>query len=181
MIVRPLLSLLITAWLVGCANELIVTTPTVPATRTPTPTPPATPSPVSSPTVEDPSTPLIIQLSMAKAPKLDEEVDVVLEIRAYRDAPGTTAELVLPSQARLISGELNWQGDVSVDQPVRLTIRIAFTQTGEYVVEANALRVIDADMIWGDNDSIFLTVKQDSGQFGWESAGTPQLSASPVP
>jgi hypothetical protein len=170
MFIRPLLSLLFTAWLVGCANDLIATTPT-PAQS------PATPSS----TGDDPSTPLIIQLSMTKAPKVEEEVDVMLEIRAYRGAPGTTAEIVLPPQARLIRGELKWQGDVSVDQPMRLAIRIAFTQTGEYAIEASALRVVDADMIWGDQDSIFLTVKQDSGQFGWESAGTPQLSASPVP
>lgn len=177
MILRPLLSLLITMALVSCARDVTVTTPAPPAAHTLAPAPSATPSPSG----DDPSTPLVIKLDMAKAPQVDQEVEVTLEVRAYRDAPGASAEIVLPPQARLISGDLKWQGDVRVDAPARLTIRLAFAQAGEYVIEATARRVIDADMIWGDQDSIFLTVKRDSGSFGWESAGTPQLSASPVP
>jgi hypothetical protein len=129
-----------------------------------------------------PSTPILVHLDISKAPKLNEEVELVLEIEAYKDAPGTTAEIELPPEARLVSGDLHWEGDVKADSPVRLPVRILFTQEGEYTIGGKALCPISPDMVWGDADYLYLTVKQDCGTFGFESGGeAPTLSASPVP
>lgn len=128
-----------------------------------------------------PSTPLTVALSMPKAPKVGEAVDVTMEVKAYQDAPGTTASILLPPGAQLLGGETTWQGDVTVDKPVRLVATIAFPQAGEYAIEGKALAVINPDMTWGDLEAIYLAVKQDSGAFGYESGGGAGLSANPVP
>ena len=123
-----------------------------------------------------PSTPIIVDLSMNKAPAVNEEAEVILEVRSHEDAPGTTAQIELPMGARLVSGNPSWEGDVSVGSPVRIAITIAFAQEGEYTIQGGALRPVSADMIWGDADYIYLTVKQDSGYFGFESGGETELS-----
>jgi hypothetical protein len=173
----------LTLSLLGCAPA---------ATPAPADTPAPEPSPVlPTPTLQTapppgrpddaPSTPLTVSLSMPKAPKVGEVVEVTMEVKAYRDAPGTTASILLPPGAQLLEGETTWQGDVTVDAPVRLAVTIAFPQAGEYAIEGKALAVINADMTWGDLEAIYLTVKQDSGAFGYESGGGAGLSASPVP
>lgn len=128
-----------------------------------------------------PSTPLVVQLSLSKAPKLNEEIEVVLKIQAYQDSPGTTAQIELPPEAKLVSGELRWEGDVKVGSPMELTIRLAFIQEGEYTIRGSALSPVSPDLVWGDDDYIYLTVKQDGGFLGFESGNNPQLTASPIP
>jgi hypothetical protein len=118
---------------------------------------------------------------MSKAPKLNEEVEVVLEVQAVEDSPGTAAQIELPPQARLVGGDPYWEGAVQPDSPVRIIVNIVFTQEGEYTVTGRALRPVSADMVWGDADYIYLTVKQDTGFYGFESGGESQLTASPVP
>jgi len=118
---------------------------------------------------------------MAKAPKLNEEVEVTLEVQAYRDAPGTTATIELPQAARVVRGDPRWQGDVQVNRPVRLVVTIVFERTGEYTIRGKALRPAGAGMVWGDADEVYLTVKQDSGAFGFESGGQTQITALPIP
>ena len=169
------------------AVESPATRPAVESLSTPTsvgtvvtPTPPgevATPADMG----EAPSTPIIVRLGITKAPKLNEEVVVTLEVQAYRDAPGTTAQIELPSAARLVSGEPRWQGDLTAASPVRLTVTIAFTEEGEHTIRGTALRSVSADEVWGDDDYIYLTVKRDGGFFGFESGTDTGLTASPVP
>lgn len=130
---------------------------------------------------EAPSTPIIVGLSMSKAPKLHEEVEVTLKVQAYSDAPGTTADIELPPGVRLVSGVPHWEGEVKPGRPVQLTVRVVFTREGEYTIRGRALRPVNPDMTWGDADYVYLTVRQDSGFFGFESGGDSQLTASPVP
>jgi len=177
---------LIALALAGCtAVRTTGPTPSIPETSPAMITPDTPPAAVATEAPAQPagapSTPLVVRWIMDKAPKLNEEVDVVLEIQAYLDAPGTTARIELPPEARLVSGELLWQGDVLTGAPVRIPVRITFTQVGEFTVRGRAIRTVNADMVWGDEDAIFLTVKQDSGHFGFESGDNLQLSASPVP
>jgi hypothetical protein len=127
-----------------------------------------------------PSTPIIVELRMCKAPKVNEEVEVVLEIRAFEDAPGTTAHIELPPEARLLGGHLHWEGQVKPGSPVQLTIRIAFTEEGEYAIEGKALRPVTEGMVWGDADYVYLTVKRDTGFFGFESGDESQLTTTPA-
>ena len=126
-------------------------------------------SPISPETA--PSTPLVVRLRMDRAPGTNQEATVVLDVQAYWDAPGTTAEIELPPEAQLLSGELNWEGDVKVNQPVQLAVTIVFTREGEHTIRGSALRPVDDGMVWGDADHIYLTVKEQSGQFGFESGG----------
>jgi hypothetical protein len=117
---------------------------------------------------------------MDKAPRTGEEAQVVLELTAYMDAPGTTARIELPAGAALVDGDLEWEGDVLTGAPVRLTATVRFDKEGVYTVHGGALRPVDAGMTWGDAADIFLTVREDGSFFGLEDGGT-QLSASPVP
>lgn len=169
--------------LLGCTaagTSTIIDTP-VPAASPVIPTSTVQTAPPPGRPDDAPSTPLTVSLSMPKAPKVGEAVAVTMEVKAYQDAPGTTASISLPPGAQLLEGETTWQGDVKVETPVRLAATIAFPQAGEYAIEGKALAVISPDMTWGDLEAIYLTVKQDSGAFGYESGGGAGLSASPVP
>ena len=142
--------------------------------------------PVTGPTVtpfgseQAPSTPILVHLTMPYAPKLDEVVEVSLEIVAYQDAPGTEAEIRVPAGARLVSGNPRWEGDVKAGSPVSLNVTIKFTQEGEYSLSGVALRPVNADMVWGDDDWVYLTVRRDAGFFGSESGSNPQVTTGPV-
>lgn len=173
----------LTLSLLGCtaAGTLAPANTPIPEPDAVLPTPTIQTAPPPGRPDDEPSTPLTVALRMPKAPKVGEAVEVTMEVKAYQDAPGTTASISLPSGAQLLAGETTWQGDVKVDTPVRLTVRVAFPQAGEYAIEGKALAVINPDMTWGDLDAIYLTVKQDSGSFGYESGGGAGLSASPVP
>jgi hypothetical protein len=114
---------------------------------------------------------------MSKPPRLNEEVELELEVLAYEDAPGTTAQIDLPPEAQLTSGSLTWEGDVSVNSPVRLTVSLVFTKVGEYTVQGKALRPVSADMVWGDVDYVYLTVTEHEGYFGFESGGDAELTS----
>ena len=161
--------------------------PTVTDTETKSPTATESPRKETPPTTETPraggapSTPIIVRLHMPKAPRLNEEVEVALEIQAYRDAPGTTAQIELPQSARLVKGDLTWEGEVKVGSPVRLAATIAFTQEGEYTIRGVALRRVNADTTWGDAAYIYLTIKSGASSFGFESGSNPEMNAGPAP
>lgn len=147
----------------------------------PQPEPPGAAPTIAPPQGNGPSTPLVVTLTMDKAPRLGEEAQVVLELQAFMDAPGTTAHIELPVEAELVTGDLDWEGDVMVNKPVRLAATIVFNQEGAYMIRGSALRPVDAGMTWGDAEDIFLTVRQDGSFFGLEDGGDTQLSASPEP
>jgi hypothetical protein len=97
------------------------------------------------------------------------------------DAPDTSIALELPPGVELVAGETQWQTDLVAGVPFEQPLTINFTEVGEYAIRAVATKVVNEDMIWGDDAYIYLTVREDGGSFGYESGGNTELQGSVTP
>ncbi len=114
------------------------------------------------------STPIRMSLSMPAAPALGETVEITLNINSVEDAPDTSVVLRLPEGAVLVLGQTDWQVDLSPGKSATLKSEIRFEETGQFLVEAYALKDIGGGTVWGDSTEIFLTIGDTESTFGWE-------------
>ncbi len=128
-----------------------------------------------------PSTPLLINFTMAKAPKVSEPVSIKVTVRSVLDAPNTTANLDLPAAVSMISGTSSFKGDLKKNEPVTFEAVIRFMSEGDWTVRAVAKRVVSQDEIWGDAAYIYLNVGRDSGHFGFGNLNFPPTPSTRVP
>jgi hypothetical protein len=113
-------------------------------------------------------------MAMARAPKLNETVQITVTISAARDAPNTTAMLDLPSSAVLVSGTSGYGGDLVRGKPQEFYAAIAFKTEGDWTVRAIARRIVSKDEVCGDAAYIYLHVGKESSHFGFgNSSITP--------
>lgn len=166
------------------AGSAVTVTPIPPGT-TPSPsfgqTPAGTtPQPPTGPG-DEPSTPILVHLRVDRPPKLHEEAEFELTVRALRDAARVRARFELPVEARVVRGRRRWVGDLKAGKSVRLTLRIAFTKVGRYNVGGVALSRVSEGMTWGDDDHVYLTVEHDAGSFGWGPDGDSTTTTGPIP
>ena len=106
-------------------------------------------------------------LILSQAPRLDEPAQVTLVVTSTLDAPGTTAEILLPPGAVATGGALTWTGDLQAQQPQQLQATIKFTQEGDWTLQGKALRPAGGRDVWGDLAVIYLHVTREAGQAGF--------------
>ncbi len=116
------------------------------------------------------ATPLQATLSIAEYPPLGQPTTLTCEISSSLDAAGTSAQIELPDNVRLLEGSLDWQGDLMANAPVKLTATIVFDTEGETAVFCRVLRVIDEQNRWGDLAALYLTIGQTKSQVGFLTA-----------
>jgi len=129
---------------------------------------------VTTPPAVGPSSPISVDLEMEKAPRLEEAVTLTCTVKSIGyDGPASTASIELPEGAVLVNGDLKWEGDLKADIPIQFTATIKFVKEGYWKIKAVANRVVNEYSIWGDMDSIFLRVTEESGEFGWFDRDDP--------
>ena len=75
------------------------------------PVPSAVPTPTSDPPVQrSESVPIGIKLAISHPPRLGETAYLTVTVVSVFDAPNSEARIELPDGARLVDGELTWQG-----------------------------------------------------------------------
>jgi len=120
--------------------------------------------------------PLNVTLYMEKAPRLNEAAIVICSVKSIgHDAPNTTAIINLPEGAVLVSGNLDWQGDLTADVPVQFSAVIKFVEEGRWIIEAFANHTVDESYGWRDDDYINVDVRADAGTFFRIDASTTEL------
>lgn len=154
----PLILLAAALALLACA--------TMPAAQTPSPLDTVS-APIYGRSTGEIRTPITVLLVLSKTPLLDEPAQVALIITATQDAPGTTAEIMLPPGATAIDGSLTWTGDLSAGQSRQLQATIKFTQEGDWTVAGKALRSASGRDVWGDLAVIYLHVAREATQAGF--------------
>jgi len=80
--------------------------------------------------------PLQMDLTLEKLPKLGEEILLTATIYTVMDISDASAEIQLPEGAKLIDGDLVWQGDLMEDTSVQIQARITFTEEGNWIIRA---------------------------------------------
>jgi hypothetical protein len=128
-----------------------------------------------------PSTPIQVELSISEAPPLNTPALLTCTVSTTSDALDTTAQITLPDGATLVSGTLDWQGDLRVGEPVSFSAEIVFVETGNWRIEASARHVVDENNSWGDLEAIFLTIGVDHSEFGWPPTGPVEIEQEDAP
>ncbi len=138
------------------------------------PASPATTAEITSSRVFEPSSPIKVKLSISKLPVLNEPVDLTCSVTSVSDAPNSIALIKLPKGAGLVSGILEWQGDLKANIPVSLSAQIVFKETGHWAIEGGAkCGIIPGKFEWGDLDVIYLDIGAESSTFGWPVSSPP--------
>jgi len=121
----------------------------------------------------EPSSPIKVELSISELPVLNEPVALTCDVTSCNDASNSTAQIKLSDGASLISGNLEWQGNLEANIPVSFSAQIVFERTGHQTIEAIASHVIDDKNGWGDLDVIYLDIGIESSTFGWPVSPVP--------
>lgn len=111
--------------------------------------------------------PVKVDLEISEAPALNQPFQMTCTVKSMIAAPNTSAEILLPDGAELLSGKLTWAGDLEKDRAITFTALAVFRKTGNHTIEARAKYPIDETNFWGDGKEIFLHVDIDRGQFGY--------------
>jgi hypothetical protein len=113
------------------------------------------------------STPIQANLSIDHVPLVGEEATLTCDISSILDAPGTTAVIELPSEAQLVSGVTNWQGDLLAGETVQIKAVVVFNSPSEVAIFCRALKVVDESEVWGDLAELYLSISQADSQAGF--------------
>jgi hypothetical protein len=152
----------------GCAAGPISPTPTPPDLNLVTPgLAGSNAAPIYGRSAGEVSTPISVLLILSRAPRLNEPAQVTLVITSTLDAPGASAEIVLPPGAVATAGALRWTGDLRAQQAQRLEATIKFEQEGNWTLAGKALRPAGGNNVWGDMAVIYLHVTRAAGQVGF--------------
>ena len=156
----------------GLALAACAALPAAPTAISPTAEPTVASSVAPTPVVATsgiPNTPITVQLILSKLPRLNEPAEVTLVVNAADDAPGTTAEIILPAGAAATTGDLTWTGDIAGGGQHTMHATIVFQQEGNFTVEGKALRPAGNGDVWGDLAAIYLNVTAEAGQLGFSN------------
>jgi len=167
-----MLALFICSSLLASCEPLVIPTPGQ--------TPAATPGPVVS-APSDPAPPITVKMILSKAPKLNEVVDLELDVAAIADAAGTTVSYDFPASVVFESGSLDWKGDLKQKEPLVLKAQIKITQEGQVTLKGRARSPQSNGDVWADAAYIYLTVTKDAGIVGFPSEKNPNQGQQPLP
>jgi len=124
----------------------------------------------------DPLTHINMNMSISHLPILDESAELICTIMPHIDYPDVKAEIVLPEEANLVAGGLAWQGDLKKDTPVHYLVKIKFTETGNWRIDAGLWRWFDGEYSWRVKDSLYLKIGVSDSEYS-----PPQLDTSDLP
>jgi hypothetical protein len=112
-----------------------------------------------------PSSPLQAALSLSDKPLLNTPVTLTLSFKSTINAPNTSAKVELPEGFELVSGSLNWQGNLSANQEQKIEVVTKSTKVGYYQLEGSAISY-QQDSAFGDSDIIYVEVSQNNAIIG---------------
>lgn len=112
---------------------------------------------------ELPASPLQLTLSIWGAPIVNSAFSVTTTLRKLGDSPfrngtfnGTILYLKLPDGVEVVSGEVNWTGDLDKEKIIAITSVLKITRDGGYTIEAFA----QSPTVWnswvGDHKSVYI-------------------------
>lgn len=123
------------------------------------------------------STPLAVRLLASELPQLGKPFTVSLQVHAYRAVPGTQSKIELPAGAEVMEGLTEATMDMAEGETRELTTQLVFKEPGEYAITGRALSTVSEDMIYGDMDTLFVTVGKTESSTGFVSGNQLELAA----
>ena len=108
--------------------------------------------------LDDNNSPIRALAAMDKIPLLNEPVQISCTLTSFIDAPGSTAQIELPDTAKLVSGDLNWQGNLQAGEAVEFGVTAVFETQGNTSVSCRVHNQLDAENSAGDLATVYLNV-----------------------
>lgn len=113
------------------------------------------------------NSPIILELTIDKAPKLFEKVLVKSLVKCCETLHNVKIKIELPVSAFIISGDTTWQGTINKDTIITLATTIMFVKEGNWIIRSFARYDIDKSSWWGDAKEIYLYVGKEFSKFGF--------------
>ncbi len=107
---------------------------------------------------DDNNSPIRALAAMDKIPLLGEAVQISCTLTSFVDAADTTAQIELPAAAKVVSGDVSWQGDLTIGEPVTFAVTAEFEAEGNSSVSCRVHKQLDAENSVGDLATIYLAV-----------------------
>lgn len=123
------------------------------------------------------STPIAVRLQASELPQLGKPFTVSLQVHAYRAAAATRSTIELPAGAEMLEGLTEATMDMAEGETRELTTQLVFKEPGEYAITGRALSTISEDMVYGDMDTLFVTVGKTESMEGFASGNQLELAA----
>jgi hypothetical protein len=91
-----------------------------------------------------------MQMSISPEPIVGREVNLYIELMSNSiPAPNTVLTVTLPSGVELVTGGLNWRGDLAAGQPVEVDLTLRVTTAGEWPISAFAFSSVTPGSPYG--------------------------------
>ncbi len=112
-----------------------------------------------------PESPLKVSLSLSDKPLLNTLVTLTLSFKSIQNAPNTSARIGIPESFQVLSGSLEWNGDLIAGEEKSIDVFVKAKKTGYYQLNGSALSKQGA-FEFGDLDVIYLEVSQSDAIIG---------------
>jgi len=126
------------------------------------------------------------ELEISDKPLLNQNFNMIYRISSRTDAINVEAEITLPENIELVSGNLKWSGSLEKDKSVDIPLELKVTKIGQYEIKGMVMHYFTEDREGsreGDSDIIYLDVSEKDASVSdkapennWRSArafGTP--------
>ena len=114
----------------------------------------------------EPSSPLQAKLSLSENPLLNKPVTLTLSFKSIIDAPNTFAKIILPNEFEVVSGNLEWKGDLSKDIEQKIETQVKATKVGYYQLHGSAFSRQGESYYFGDVGTIDVEITPDNAIIG---------------
>ena len=100
------------------------------------------------------------ELNFSEPPEFNKPVELTMNVvEGGFPFPNATIKIYLPDGFELVSGDLEWQGDLTKDVPVQLKAVVKPVKTGDWVIEA---QIIDRGEGKRVRTALYVSVSEDS-------------------
>lgn len=161
---RILNAILLTALMLSLLSAWIASAPARAGTEAPEPH-------------DDLSTPLTVEVAMAKPPAVGETSDVTIVVASSAPASGVQVEII-GSDGLRVHGESRFVIDLAGGESRALRARVTPEAAGNHSVAANASLDLGDGSFWGDSDAVYFHSGEGVASEGYRYAGERMAGAA---
>ena len=100
------------------------------------------------------------ELNFSEPPEFNKPVELTMNVvEGGFPFPNATIKIYLPDGFELVSGDLEWQGDLTKDVPVQLKAVVKPVKTGDWVIEGQIIDIGEGKRI---RTTLYVSVSEDS-------------------
>ena len=137
--------------------------------------------------------PVIMELDISKAPKVDEEATLTCTVASLHDVPDYSLSIYfyrrlpdnnriqVPGSNLLVKGELQWQGNLKQAEPTIFSTTIKFPEDDDWEIYAEGKSQEDIkNLNPGYSDTIDINISPGLSSYGWKPLRAVNTNTTPT-